>query len=71
MYATESDAYEDLINSMIFAIADVADARIGRASGDVTGTPEPQDIDAGRAHRAREDAIDVLRGHEGVVRRRR
>jgi predicted lipoprotein len=66
MYAAESEAYEDLINSMIFAIADVADARIGRASGDVTGTPEPQQVDGGRAHRARQDAIDVVTGTKAL-----
>ena len=66
MYANESDAYQDLINSMIFAIADVADARIGRASGDVTGTPEPQDVDSGPAHRALQDAIDVVVGTKAL-----
>ena len=62
MYADVHEAYEDLINSMIFAIADVADARIGRASGDVTGTPLPAEVDSGRAHRAKQDAIDVITG---------
>jgi predicted lipoprotein len=62
MYATESEAYEQLINSMIFAIADVADARIGRASGDVTGTPQPQEVDSGRAHGTIQNAIDAVSG---------
>ncbi len=62
MYATEHEVYEDLVNSMIFAIADVADARIGRASGDVTGTPVPEEVDNGRARRAKQDAMDVLVG---------
>ena len=62
MYANENEALADLVNSMIFAIADVADARIGRASGDVTGTPVPEEIDAGLARRARQDAIDVITG---------
>lgn len=66
MYANESEAYEDLINSMIFAIADVADARIGRASGDVTGTPTPQEVDSGPAHRALQDAIDVVVGTKAL-----
>lgn len=66
MYATEHEALGDLINSMIFAIADVADARIGRASGDVTGTPVPEQIDAGRAHRAKQDAIDVVAGVQAL-----
>lgn len=66
MYANESEVYGDLINSMIFAIADVADARIGRASGDVTGTPEPQDVDSGPARRAIQDAIDVVAGTKAL-----
>jgi len=66
MYATEHEALEDLINSMIFATADVADARIGRASGDVTGTPVPEEIDAGLARRAKQDALDVVAGIQTV-----
>lgn len=62
MYSTEHEAYEDLVNSMIFALADVADAGIGRASGDVTGTPVPEEVDAGRARRAKQDAIDIIAG---------
>lgn len=66
MYATEHDAYGDLVNSMIFTITVTADARIGRASGDATGTPEPTEADPGRAQRAKQDAIDTIRGVQAV-----
>jgi predicted lipoprotein len=64
MYDDVADVYGDVVNHMIFALGDVGDARLGRASGDVTGTPEPAEVDAGRAQRALLDSADML---DGVV----
>jgi hypothetical protein len=64
MYADVAEVYGDVVNNMIFALGDVSDRRLGRASGDVTGTPLPAEVDAGPAQRALLDSADML---DGVV----
>jgi predicted lipoprotein len=64
MYADVAEVYTDIVNNMIFALGDVSDRRLGRASGDVTETPSPAEVDAGRAQRALLDSADIL---DGVV----
>jgi predicted lipoprotein len=64
MYADVAEVYADIVNNIIFALGDVGDRRLGRASGDVTGSPVPAEVDAGRARRALLDTSDIL---DGVV----
>lgn len=51
---------DDSVNGMIFALVDVADQQLGRASGDVTGTQEFAEVDSGNAHGALADMASIL-----------
>lgn len=62
MYADVAEAYGDVVNHIVFTLNDVVDLRLGKASGDVSGTPEPEEVDPGRAQRGREDLADLLAG---------
>lgn len=60
-------AVEDLVNGIVFALADLSAMRLGPASGSTTGTPAPADVDAGPAHSALDDMVAVLDGVDQVV----
>jgi hypothetical protein len=73
--AIETKSFIDSsVNAMVFALADLADARLGKASGDITGTPEYAEIDNGPAEYALQemvaivDSVEVMRsgGDDGV-----
>jgi predicted lipoprotein len=51
---------DDAVNNMIFALSDVADTKLGKASGDISGTPEFAEIDAGPARNALNDMVSIL-----------
>ena len=51
---------DDSVNGMIFALVDVADQQLGRASGDVTGTQEFAEVDSGNARGALADMASIL-----------
>ncbi len=51
---------DDAVNNMIFALSDVADTKLGKASGDISGTPEFAEIDAGLARNALNDMVSIL-----------
>ena len=61
------DFIDQLVNGIVFALADVADMRLGRASGATTGTPAPAEVDAGPAHSALDDMLAVLDSVDAVV----
>lgn len=65
---TEQQAVTAIVNGSVSALGAVSDKRLGRASGEVTGTPLPAETDAGPAHTARDDAIDIVRSVQQVVR---
>jgi predicted lipoprotein len=58
---------EDLVNGVVFALADVADMRLGPASGVTTGSAAPADVDAGPAQSALDDMLAVLDSVDAVV----
>ena len=58
---------EDLVNGVVFALADVADMRLGPASGSTTGRAAPAEIDAGPAQSALDDMVAVLDSVDAVV----
>ena len=63
---TEQMAITEIVNGSISALGAVSDKRLGRASGEVTGTPLPAETDAGPAHTALTDATDILRSVQDV-----
>lgn len=60
MYTDVAEAYGDVVNYMMFTLNDIIDLRLGKASGDMSGTPEPEEADPGRAQRGRDDIADLL-----------
>lgn len=60
MWESESEGYEDLLDSTLAALTTVVDMQLGPASGATTETPEPQEVDAAPAHRALADVADEL-----------
>jgi predicted lipoprotein len=65
MWAGEQEVIADLVNGSIAALGTVADMGLGRASGDVTGTPEP-DVDSGRAHALLDGELAVIAGVDSM-----
>lgn len=65
MWSSTTEALEDLLNSMLSALAAV-DRSLGPASGETTAEPEPQEVDAAPAHRALQDMVDQLEGVAAV-----
>ena len=65
--ADTQQVIEELVNGIVFALADLSDMRLGPASGSTTGTPAPGDVDAGPAHSALDDMLAVLDGVDAVV----
>ena len=51
---------DDSVNGMVFALADVADTQLGKASGKITGTPKFADIDSGPARLALVEMLAML-----------
>jgi predicted lipoprotein len=64
---TEQQAITEIVNGSVTALGAVTDKRLGRASGEVTGTPLPAETDAGAAHTAVADSSDILRSVQQVV----
>lgn len=58
----------DAVNGMIFALGDLADMRLAKAAGVVSGTPEPAEMDAGAARGALDDMVAVMGGVEAMWR---
>ncbi|HEX4981903.1 MAG TPA: imelysin family protein [Ilumatobacteraceae bacterium] len=61
------DVIELVVNGIVFALGDVADMRLGLASGATTGIPAPAEADGGSAHSARDDMLAVLDGVDALV----
>ena len=66
MFADTTEALADLVNGTIAALSQAADMRLGRVTDDVTGTAAPEEVDAGAAHRARADTLDILGSVQAV-----
>lgn len=50
MWSEPQAAVTDLVNGSIHALNEASTKRLGKASGDITGTPAPAENDAGAAH---------------------
>ena len=50
----------DAVNGMIFALGELADMKLAAAAGGVTGTPAPEEADAGPAHNALDDMQSII-----------
>ena len=65
---TDTKAFVDgIVNGAIFALVDVGDQQLGKASGDVSGVPEFAEVDDGPAHSALDDIQAILSGVTAVV----
>ena len=80
--ADAQQVVEELINGIVFTLGELADMRLGPASGSTTGAATPADVDAGPAHSALDDMLADARRcrrrgprsrstHLGAVRRDR
>ncbi len=67
MDADAQQVVEELVNGTVFALGELADMRLGPASGSTTGAATPADVDAGPAHSALDDMLAVLDGVDEVV----
>jgi predicted lipoprotein len=65
--ADAQQVVEELVNGTVFALGEMADMRLGPASGSTTGAATPADVDAGPAHSALDDMLAVLDGVDEVV----
>lgn len=50
----------DAVNGMIFALGELADMKLAAAAGGVSGTPAPEEADAGAAHNALNDMQSMI-----------
>ena len=65
--ASTQQFVEELVNGIVFALADLSAMRLGPASGSTTGTPAPTDVDSGPARSALDDMLAVLDSVDAVV----
>lgn len=67
MWATEQEVVADLVNGTIHALNVAADQQLGKASGEISGSPEPTDVDAGPARSALDDIAATVRSAQQLV----
>lgn len=61
------DVIDETVNGITFALAEIADMQLGKASGDVSGTPEFAEVDDGPAKGALDGMLDTLDGIDAVL----
>ena len=66
--ADAQQVVEELINGIVFTLGELADMRLGPASGSTTGAATPADVDAGPARSALDDMLAMLDGVDDAVR---
>lgn len=65
---TDTKVFIDgIVNGAIFALVDVGDQQLGKASGDVSGVPEFAEVDGGPAQSALDDIAAILSSVTSVV----
>ncbi len=65
---TDSKTFIDgVVNGVIFALVDVGDQQLGKASGDVSGEPEFAEVDDGPARSTLDEIASVLDGVSALI----